>query len=63
MVIGKNIYDVIKCAFKNNNGYYFRLIDEYLIDNNSEIRYPIYSVVSKNEYENDNRIKLYKNIV
>jgi class 3 adenylate cyclase len=63
MVIGKNLYDVIKDAFKNNNEFCFRLIDEYPIDNNSEIRYPIYSVVSKNKYKNDNRIKLYKNIV
>ena len=63
MVIGKNLYDVIKDAFKNNNEFCFRLIDEYPIDNNSEIRYPIYSVVSKNKYKNDNRIKLYKNIL
>ena len=38
MVIGKNLYDVIKDAFKNNNEYCFRLIDEYPIDNNSKIR-------------------------
>jgi two-component system, OmpR family, response regulator ChvI len=61
MVIGNNLYQVTKATFESN--YHFTKIDEYSIDNNSENRYPVYSIVSKNKKDNDNRIKLYKNIV
>jgi two-component system, OmpR family, response regulator ChvI len=61
MVIGNNLYQITKSTFGDNE-YHFNKVDEYPIDN-SEIHYPIYSVVSKNQKNNDDRIKMYKNIV
>jgi hypothetical protein len=43
--------------------YNFDKVGEYSIDNNSENRYPVYSITSKNKNANNNRINLYKSIV
>ena len=63
MVIGSNLYQIAKSTFGGNE-YHFNKVDEYPIDNNSENKYSVYSVVStKNQKNNDDRIKMYKNIV
>ena len=62
MVIGNNLYQITKSTLGNNE-YYFNKIDEYLIDSNSKNQYPVYSVISKNQKNNDDRVKMYKNIV
>jgi two-component system, OmpR family, response regulator ChvI len=62
MVIGNNLYQITKSTFGDNE-YHFNKVDEYPIDGNSENQYPVYSVVSKIQKNNDDRIKMYKNIV
>jgi class 3 adenylate cyclase len=61
MVIGKNLYQIIKSTLGNNE-YHFNLRDEYSIDSTSENQYPIYSVFDKSQKNND-RVKMYENIV
>jgi hypothetical protein len=62
MVIGNNLYQITKSTLGNNE-YYFNKIDEYLIDSNSKNQYPVYSVFDKNQKNNDDRVKMYENIV
>jgi class 3 adenylate cyclase len=63
MVIGSNLYQIAKSTFSGKE-YHFNKVDEYAIDNNSENKYSVYSVVStKNQKNNDDRVKMYKNIV
>jgi hypothetical protein len=62
MVIGSNLYQITKSTFGNNE-YHFNKVNGYIIDSNSENRYPVYSVVSKNQRSNHDRIKMYKSIV
>ena len=62
MVIGNNLYQITKSTLGSDE-YDFNKIEEYPIDNSSEIQYPIYSVFSKNQESNDERVKMYKNIV
>jgi two-component system, OmpR family, response regulator ChvI len=61
MVIGNNLYQVIMTRL--DSIYNFDKVGEYSIDNNSENRYPVYSITSKSKNANNNRINLYKNIV
>jgi two-component system, OmpR family, response regulator ChvI len=61
MVIGNNLYQIIVTTL--DSIYNFDKIGEYSIDNNSENRYPIYSVTSKSKNANINRLNLYKDIV
>lgn len=62
MVIGNNLYQITKAAF--NDDYLFDKINEYSIDNNSDNRYPVYSIASRDkDDDSSDRIKLYKNIV
>jgi two-component system, OmpR family, response regulator ChvI len=62
MVIGNNLYQITKSTFGSSE-YHFNKVDEYPIDHNSENQYPVYSIVSKNQKNNDDRVKMYKNIV
>jgi len=62
MVIGNNLYQITKSIFDNKE-YHFNRVDEYPIDSNSENRYQVYSVISSNQKNNDDMIKMYKNIV
>src|SRR5919106_1317344 len=62
MVIGNNLYQITKSTLGNNE-YHFNMTDEYSIDSASENQYPVYSVISKNQKNNDDRLKMYKNIV
>jgi two-component system response regulator ChvI len=62
MVIGKNLYEITKAAFEDNE-YFFNKVDEYSIDNNSENQYPVYSAVNKDKNNNNSRIEMYKNKV
>jgi two-component system, OmpR family, response regulator ChvI len=61
MVIGNNLYQVI--VTRLDSIYNFDKVGEYSIDNNSENRYPVYSITSKSKNANNNRINLYRNIV
>ena len=56
MVVGNNLYQITKSTFGDNE-YHFNKVDEYPINGNSGNQYSIYSVVSKNQKNNDDRIK------
>ncbi len=60
MVIGNNLYQITKDRFDNN--YHFNKMDEYSIDN-SDNKYSVYSVVSKDKNSNGKKLKRYKNIL
>src|SRR5918995_4110711 len=62
MVIGNNLYQITKSTFGSSE-YHFNKADEYPIDSNSKNQYPVFSIVSKNQKNNDDRVKMYKNIV
>jgi hypothetical protein len=61
MVIGNNLYQIIKSTSVNNE-YHFNMTDEYSIDSTSRNQYTIYSVFDKSQKNND-RLKIYENIV
>jgi hypothetical protein len=60
MVIGNNQYQSTKDRFDDD--YHFNRMDEYSIDN-SDNKYSVYSVVSKDKNSNENKLKLYNNIL
>ena len=62
MVIGNNLYQITRSTLGNNE-YHFNKADEYPIDSNSKNQYPVYSVFDKNHENNDDRVKMYENIV
>ena len=62
MVIGNNLYQITRSTLGNNE-YHFNKADEYPIDSNSKNQYPVYSVFDKNHKNNDDRVKMYENIV
>lgn len=62
MVIGNDLYQITKFTLGNNE-YHFNKADEYPIDSNSKNQYSVYSVFDKNQKNNDNRAKIYENIV
>ncbi|MDQ4013995.1 MAG: adenylate/guanylate cyclase domain-containing protein [Thermoproteota archaeon] len=62
MVIGNDLYQITKSTLGNNE-YHFNKADEYPIDSNSKNQYSVYSVFDKNQKNNDNRAKIYENIV
>lgn len=62
MVVGDNLYQVTKTSCYDD--YYFSKIDEYPIDDtSSNHHYSVYSIISKDKKSNDERKKLYKNIL
>jgi hypothetical protein len=54
------IYQVTKDRFDDD--YHFNKMDDYSIDN-SDNQYSVYSVVSRDKNSNENKLKLYKNIL
>ena len=60
MVIGNNLYQVIKTAF--DDFYHFNKIDGYSIDNSNN-QYSIYSMISKDKNSNDRKLNQYKDII
>jgi two-component system, OmpR family, response regulator ChvI len=62
MVIGNNLYQITKSTLGNNE-YHFNKADEYSIDSTSRNQYPVYSVFDKNQKNNEDRVKMYENIV
>ncbi|MGB7639504.1 MAG: adenylate/guanylate cyclase domain-containing protein [Nitrososphaeraceae archaeon] len=60
MVIGNNLYQVIKTKF--DHLYHFNKIDGYSIDN-SDNKYSVYSIVSKDKNSNDKKLNQYKDIM
>jgi class 3 adenylate cyclase len=61
MVIGNNLYKLARHKF--DDYYRFTRIDGYSIDDNSKKYYPIYSIERKKRDMNNNKLKLYKNIL
>jgi class 3 adenylate cyclase len=61
MVIGNNLYQATKASCSDD--YHFNKIDEYLIDDNSNNQYSVYSIISKDKKSDDKKKKLYKNIL
>jgi class 3 adenylate cyclase len=62
MVIGDNLYQVTKALCSDD--YHFNKIGEYPIDDNStNHQYSVYSIISKDKKSNDQRKKLYKNML
>ena len=59
MVIGNNLYQVTKTKF--DDLYHFNKIDGYSIDN-SDNKYSVYSIVSKDKNSNDKKLNEYKDI-
>jgi two-component system, OmpR family, response regulator ChvI len=57
MAIGSDLYYIVKKASTsisdNDDNYHFKRIAEYSIADNSKLRYPVYSVVSKNNKYNN----------
>ena len=60
MVIGNNLYQVTKTKF--DDFYHFNKIDGYSIDN-SDNKYSVYSIVSKDKNSNDKKLNQYKDII
>lgn len=60
MVIGNNLYQVTKTKF--DHLYHFNKIDGYSIDN-SDNKYSVYSIVSKDKNSNDKKLNQYKDIM
>ena len=60
MVIGNNLYQVTKTKF--DHLYHFNKIDGYSIDN-SDNKYSVYSIVSKDKNSNDKKLNQYKDII
>jgi class 3 adenylate cyclase len=60
MVIGNNLYQVIKTKF--DDLYHFNKINGYSIDN-SDNKYSVYSIVSKDKNSNDKKLNQYKDII
>ena len=60
MVIGNNLYQVIKTKF--DHLYHFNKINGYSIDN-SDNKYSVYSIVSKDKNSNDKKLNQYKDIM
>jgi class 3 adenylate cyclase len=60
MVIGNNLYQVIKTKF--DHLYHFNKLDGYSIDN-SDNKYSVYSIVSKDKNSNDKKLNQYKDIM
>ena len=61
MVIGNNLYQVTKISCDKD--YYFKKIDDYSIDDNSNNLYSVYSIISKDKMSNDLKRQLYKDIL
>ena len=62
MVIGNNLYQATKASCGDD--YNFNKIDEYPIDDNStNHQYSIYSIKSKDNKSNEQRKKLYRNML
>ena len=60
MVIGNNLYQVTKTKF--DHLYHFNKVDGYSIDN-SDNKYSVYSIVSKDKNSNDKKLNQYKDIM
>ena len=60
MVIGNNLYQVTKTKF--DHLYHFNKVDGYSIDNSNN-KYSIYSIVSKDKNSNDKKLNQYKDIM
>ena len=61
MAIGNNLYQVTKISCGED--YYFKKIDDYPIDDNSNNLYSVYSIISKDKMSNDLKKQLYKDIL
>ncbi|MGB8034850.1 MAG: adenylate/guanylate cyclase domain-containing protein [Nitrososphaeraceae archaeon] len=60
MVIGNSLYQVTKTKF--DDFYHFNKIDGYSIDN-SDNKYSVYSIVSRDRNSNDKKLNQYKDII
>jgi class 3 adenylate cyclase len=60
MVIGNNLYQVTKTKF--DHLYHFNKVDGYSIDNSNN-KYSVYSIVSKDKNSNDKKLNQYKDII
>ena len=60
MVIGNGLYQVTKTKF--DDFYHFNKIDGYSIDN-SDNKYSVYSIVSRDRNSNDKKLNQYKDII
>jgi len=60
MVIGNNLYQVTKTKF--DHLYHFNKVDGYSIDNSNN-KYSVYSIVSKDKNSNDKKLNQYKDIM
>jgi hypothetical protein len=60
MVIGNSLYQVTNTTF--DDLYHFNKIDGYSIDNSNN-KYSVYSIISKDKNSNDKKLNQYKDTI